>query len=248
MLRNILLTAVVAGVLAGLAISVVQEFTTTPIILHAEEFEHGAAPVGAEHSVAPGAPRPHHQSGAPDETGSANADEPAWAPGDGIERTFFTSLGNVILGVGFALLLVACFALYGKEVSGRQGVLWGLAGFAVFSLGPALGLPPEVPGSLAAELAARQGWWLATATATALGLGLIVFGRNVVWVVVGAVILASPHLYGAPQPDKIGGPVPAELAGHFVAASLVTAAVFWSLLGWLSGTFYRRVSRDFGSG
>ena len=232
MLRHILLTAVIAGVLAGLAISVVQEFTTTPVILHAEEFEHGAAPAGAEHSVAP----------SPGATDSDNANQSAWAPDDGIERTFFTSLGNVVLGVGFALLLVACFALHGKEVSGRHGVLWGLAGFAVFSLGPALGLPPEVPGSLAAELTARQGWWLVAAVTTALGLGLMIFGRNVVWVVVGAVILASPHIYGAPQPDKIGGQVPAELAGHFVAASLVTAAVFWSLLGWLSGTFYRRLS------
>jgi cobalt transporter subunit CbtA len=227
MLRHILLTAVIAGVLAGLAISVVQEITTTPVILHAEEFEQSAAP-----AVAP----------SPGATGSKGANESDWAPADGIERTLFTSLANVITGVGFALLLVVCFALYGKEVNGRQGVLWGLAGYAVFSLGPSLGLPPEVPGSLAAELVTRQGWWLAAALATTLGLGLMVFGRNAVWVVVGAVILATPHLYGAPQPDKIGGPVPAELAGHFVAASLVTAAVFWSMLGWLSGTFYRRLS------
>lgn len=215
-----LLAAVAAGLLGGLIISVVQEFTTTPIILHAEKFE--AAP---------------DAQATPDRHGHE-----AWAPGDGIERTFFTALGNIVLGVGFALLLVAAFALYGGEIDGRRGVIWGIAGYAVFSLGPALGLPPEVPGSMAAELVARQEWWLLAAVATALGLALMVFGKGIPWIVLGLVILVAPHIAGAPQPDKIGGAAPAELAGHFVAASLVTAAVFWTLLGWLSGTFYRRFS------
>ncbi len=39
MFRRILTVALVAGALAGIGISVVQEFTTTPIILHSEEFE-----------------------------------------------------------------------------------------------------------------------------------------------------------------------------------------------------------------
>ncbi len=159
---------------------------------------------------------------------------------DGIERTLFTSFGNIVAGIGFALMLVAGFALNGGEIDGRRGVLWGVAGFAVFSLAPALGLPPEVPGAMAAELVARQGWWLAVVAATALGLGLMVFGRKTVWIVLGVVVLAAPHIVGAPHPEKLGGPVPPELAAHFVAASLVTAAVFWVVLGWLSGTLYRR--------
>jgi len=229
MFRHLLLTAIVAGLLAGLGISVVQEFTTTPIILHAEEYENKEALASSHHSAPENPAASDHHDGSD------------WAPGDGVERTFFTSMANVLLGVGFALLLVACFALNGKEVDGRKGVLWGLGGFAVFSLGPSLGLPPEVPGSMAAELGARQGWWLFAAAATALGLGLMVFGRNALWVIIGAVILAGPHLYGAPRPDKFGGQAPPELAAQFVAASLVTAAVFWSLLGWLSGTIYRRL-------
>ncbi len=215
MLRRILLAAIVAGLLGGTMVSALQEFTTTPLIIHAEQFET-AAPASA--SAAP---------------------EP-WSPGDGIERTLYTSLGNIIIGVGFALLLVACFALHGREIDGRRGVIWGLAGFAVFSLAPALGLPPEVPGGMAAELATRQQWWLAAAAATALGLALMVFGRGWILPVLGIIAIAAPHLIGAPHPDKTGGAAPAELAGHFVAASLVTAAVFWAVLGWLSGTFYRR--------
>jgi len=218
MLRRILLAGLVAGLIGGIVISIVQEFTTTPLILHAEEFESGQS---------------HASSG-----GEAEA----WAPADGIQRTLFTSFGNIVAGMGFALMLVAGFALHGGEIDGRRGIIWGLAGFAVFSLAPALGLPPEVPGAMAAELVPRQGWWLSTAAATALGLGLMVFGRNLVWIVLGVVVLAAPHIIGAPHPDKLGGPVPPELAAHFVAASLVTAAVFWAILGWLSGTLYRRLS------
>jgi cobalt transporter subunit CbtA len=230
MLKRILLAGLVAGLIGGIVISIVQEFTTTPLILHAEEFEN-AAPSG--HSHAPASGQSHASSG---------GEAVAWAPADGIERTLFTSFGNIVAGMGFALILVAGFALHGGEIDGRRGIIWGLAGFAVFSLAPALGLPPEVPGAMAAELVPRQGWWLSTAAATALGLGLMVFGRKSVWIVLGVVVLAAPHIIGAPQPEKLGGPVPPELAAHFVAASLVTAAVFWAMLGWLSGTLYRRLS------
>ncbi len=222
MLKRIVLAALVAGLVGGIAISIVQEFTTTPLILHAEEFENAQA---------------SGQSTAP-----AGGEAEAWGPADGIERTLFTSLGNIVAGIGFALMLVAGFALHGGEVDGRRGVLWGVAGFTVFSLAPALGLPPEVPGAMAAELVARQGWWLAAVAATALGLGLMVFARKTVWIVLGVIVLAAPHVIGAPHPEKLGGPVPPELAAHFVAASLVTAAVFWAMLGWLSGTLYRRFS------
>ena len=39
MLRRILITALISGFITGIGISILQEFTTTPIILHAEEFE-----------------------------------------------------------------------------------------------------------------------------------------------------------------------------------------------------------------
>ena len=230
MLKRVLLAGLVAGLIGGIVISIIQAFTTTPLILHAEAFE-GASASGHTHGSAGG-----------DSHATPGDEAEVWAPADGIERTLFTSFGNIVAGVGFALMLVAGFALHGGEIDGRRGIIWGLAGFAVFSLAPALGLPPEVPGAMTADLVSRQGWWLSTAAATALGLGLMIFGPKSVWIVLGAVILAAPHIVGAPQPDKFGGPVPPELAAHFVAASLVTAAVFWAVLGWLSGTFYRRFS------
>ena len=235
MLKRILLAALVAGLVGGIVITFEQEFTTTPLILHAEQFESSLASGQATHV--------HESMATPDRVkASSNGEADAWGPADGIERTIFTSFGNIVAGIGFALILVAGFALHGGEIDGRRGIIWGLAGFAVFSLAPALGLPPEVPGAMSAELVARQGWWLVAVTATALGLALMVFGRKLVWILFGAVVLATPHIIGAPQPEMLGGPVPPELAAQFVAASLVTAAVFWSILGWLSGTIYRRFS------
>jgi cobalt transporter subunit CbtA len=238
MFRQIFATALVAGIVAGLGMSVLQEFTTTPIILHAEQFENSSG--GAHgHGMLQGPERLFLAHGPAAET----AEPEAWAPEDGIERTLFTSLANILAGVGFALLLAAAFALAGKPIDGRKGVVWGLAGFAVFTLGPALGLPPEVPGSMAAELGGRQAWWLGCAAATAAGLWMMVFRQGIAWAALGIVLIAAPHIVGAPQPERIGGAVPPELAGHFAAASIVTTAVFWCALGWLSGTVWQRLER-----
>jgi len=238
MFRRILITALLAGFLGGLSISVVQQFTTAPIILHAEEFESKGTPGGHQHGTLDNAPTPllHLASGKE----APPAQDEAWAPADGLERALYSTLANIIAGIGFALILVACIALSGRSVDGRRGVLWGIAGFAVINLAPALGLPPEVPGAMAADLGPRQGWWLLCVAATAAGLWMLVFRHGAVWVAAGIAIMAAPHLIGAPQPARIGGAVPPELAGHFVAASLVTAAIFWCALGWLSGTFWQR--------
>ena len=80
-----------------------------------------------------------------------------------------------------------------------------------------------------------------TAGATAGGLALIVFARNRALRALGVVALLAPHLIGAPQPIAgEHGPVPAELASHFVVWTLATAALFWAVLGAACGDFYRR--------
>ena len=240
MIQRILMTALAAGVASGLLITLVQEVTTTPLILHAESFEGGGHDHGANMHGAEG--EATMTGGAGGEAGHSDdhGDGAVWAPADGLERSVFTGLSNILLGVGFALLLVAGFALRGEAVDGRRGVLWGIAGFATFALAPALGLPPELPGSFAAEVSARQGWWLFAAAATGAGIWLLCFAKTLWPRLLGIAVLVVPHLFGAPHPEEIGGNIPPELAGHFVAASLVTAAIFWVFLGWLSGTLYRR--------
>ena len=245
MFRRIFYTAIVAGILGGAAISVVQHFTTTPIILHAETFEnggdhdkHGTLKKG----ITLVSPAFAHS----DKTAATAGEDEAWGPQEGLERTMYTSLANVLTGVGFSMILTACFALSGRPVIGRTGVLWGLSGFAIISLAPALGLPPEVPGAMAAELTDRQLWWFLCVALTGAGMWAMIFRSGAAWAVGGIVLIALPHLIGAPVPDRLGGPVPPELAAHFVSASLVTAAVFWCITGWLAGTFWNRFAVEEG--
>ena len=136
MLKRIAQTAGFAGLLAALLLTLMQSLWVTPLILEAETYE-SAAPV-AEHSHAANTAHDHH-------------DADAWAPQDGAQRTLFTGLSNLVVAVGFALMLAG---LYSLRAPGRiwQGLLWGLAGFAIFSLAPAIGLPPELPGTAAADL------------------------------------------------------------------------------------------------
>lgn len=242
MFRQIFAAAIAAGIASGVAVSLIHEVTTTPIIHQAEEYEAASGDVTVH--VA----RPMPRSGDSREwvwrvaESHDRGDHDAWAPEDGLERSLFTAGTNIVLGVGFALLLCACYAIRGQEVTPRQGVVWGLAGFAAFTLSPALGLPPEVPGVMAADLEDRQLWWIFAAVSAAVGLALMVFAGRVALIALGALLIALPHIVGAPQPDAFGGPVPPEIAGHFAAASIVTSAIFWAMLGWFSGYFFNRLA------
>ena len=234
MLRQIFATAILAGALAGLFVSALQGGRLIPLIHEAEVFEdagHGAGLAGHDHGAA---------TGQDDESGAAGADtgDEGWMPREGFERVGLTVIANILAATGFALLLAACFALKG-DIDAKRGVIWGLAGFAVFHLAPAIGLPPEPPGGQAAPLHDRQMWWLLTAAATAGGLALIAFARGYLAKAAGLALIVLPHALGAPAP--LGPPAaPAELAVTFAIASLATAAAFWAFLGGLSGYLFRR--------
>jgi cobalt transporter subunit CbtA len=229
--RNIVLLAAVVGVIAGIGMTVAQQLTTVPLILKAEVYEQ------AEEAKAP--PAHTHES----EPAAAHEHEhgEGWAPRDGFERTGFTLAANVITGIGFALLLIAASELAGGILDWRQGVFWGLAAFAVFTLAPGLGLPPELPAMPAAELGARQIWWVGTALCAAGGIALLVYGRSVPAAVAGVALLVAPHIAGAPQPLSHDTPIPENLHHSFVVAVVMTTLVFFMLLGGLTGYFRRRL-------
>jgi cobalt transporter subunit CbtA len=225
MLRRILFTALIAGTVAGLFAAGIQHLKLIPLIAAAEVYE--AATPHADHQ------KDAHQHGA----------APEWEPAPGIERAGYTVVADILAGIGFALVLIGAVALArlgGYAIDARRGLIWGAAGFVVFALAPAIGLPPELPGMEAASLAARQQWWLLTAAATAGGLGLIIFARPAALRVVGIVLVVVPHLIGAPAAPQASSGVPAELAAEFATASLAIAAAFWLLLGSVSGWLYRR--------
>ncbi|GIT48497.1 MAG: hypothetical protein Ct9H300mP14_04250 [Gammaproteobacteria bacterium] len=53
-------------------------------------------------------------------------------------RLVWTAISNVGLGVGFGLLMTAVLS-FRSRVSWREGLLWGLGGYATFFFAPALG-------------------------------------------------------------------------------------------------------------
>lgn len=224
MFRSILVVAVLAGVIAGLAATVLHGFKLSPLIAVAERYEQGVAVPGQNSAESPPA-----------------IDMTA----DDIARLALTTAVNLLTGIGFGLLLNGFAALgmaigQAETLSVGRGVLWGVAGYVCFSLAPALGMPPELPGMAAASLVARQIWWVVTVGSTALSLALLIFARRVPMKTLGVALLIAPHVIGAPHTTG-GSAVPAELAASFAAASLVTAALFWLVLGAASGWLHRRL-------
>jgi len=118
--RQLLYAALCAGLLSGAFAATAHLIGTVPLILKAEAYEQPQ-----QH-----ANDPHHQTA------------PEWAPENGVERAAYTLAADLLTGVGFALLLAAGLALRGGEITWREGLFWGLAGFAAFTLSPGLGLPP----------------------------------------------------------------------------------------------------------
>lgn len=239
MFKTILLSALGAGIAACIAITVVQAFTTEPLILHAEAFEGGGHDHAAPASDHGDAVAPH----AHDDSASAAGESQEWSPADGVERTLFTVLANLVIGVAASLILLGLMVLSGRTIDVRTGLLWGGAAFVAVSLLPSLGLPPELPGTPAADILDRQIWWLGTAAVSGLGLALIAFGRSWLTSVVGLVVIVAPHVIGAPVPPSHDVTYPGALAGEFVIASLVVSAVLWSLSGAAAGWLYERLSR-----
>lgn len=235
--RNVVFVAAVAGLVAGIALALMQAYATVPLILKAEVYEQAGG--GHHHDAAA-------ESAAPDEAAAAPAEEEdeGWEPADGFERFAYTVLSNVVTGIGFALILVAASELAGGIGNWRQGVFWGLAGFSVFTLAPGLGLPPELPAMPAADLAARQVWWVATVLATAAGLALIAFRKSLPLTLLAVALIVAPHLVGAPQPDSFETPIPEGLHHSFVVAVTVTNLLFWLVLGAAAGVARGRVTGE----
>lgn len=234
MIKRIAQTAGFAGLIAALVLTVVQLLWVSPLILKAETFEKAepaAALVEENHEHAH-----EHAAGA---VAAHEHDAQAWEPEDGWQRILSTTGGNLVVAVGFALMLAGLFTLRAPGKT-SEGLLWGLAGFAVFTLAPSLGLPPEVPGPAAADLTLRQTWWIGTAAATAGGLALLVFGRNWALRGIGIALLVVPHVIGAPQPEVHSSLAPESIAHEFIVASLITNAVFWAALGLVAAWLFRR--------
>ncbi|MCQ8102994.1 CbtA family protein [Methylomonas sp. SURF-2] len=210
--RKLVAISLLAGILAGLLLSVLQHYQTLPLILAAEQFE------------TPSAEHVHD-----------------WQPMDGWQRNGFTWLFNGLTGFGFALLISASM-YWRDQRDYLPGLGWGLAGYLVFFVAPSLGLPPELPGTDSAELHSRQAWWLFTAASTAMGLFGLVLTKQRGLQIGGACLLALPQLVGAPHPEVAHALAPEALQQHFVLLTAMNNAIFWLALGALSGRLLRKVT------
>lgn len=236
---RLFLCALLVGLTAGLAQSAVQRWQVVPIIEAAEVFETAAEPPAqVEHSHASGEAHEHHAD--------------AWAPADGVERTFWTVVANVLTATGFALILIPAIAWWDRQRDGssatwRAGIAWGFAGWFCLFLWPSLGLTPGIPGEASAALSHRQGWWLLAAVGAAGGLATLAFGRGAIRGA-GLLLLAIPFIVGAPLHDGPEFPeATAEAAAQlvalksqFFAATAFASVIQWILLGTLSSLIVAR--------
>lgn len=231
LLRRIVLSALLVGLLAGAAFSLMQHFTLETIILASETYE---VDTGHQHD---------------------HGGEEAWEPQPGSERRGFTLLSNVLAGIGFAAVLLALMSQWQvqgmKPVNAALGMFWGVGGFIAVFLVPALGLPPEIPGMEAAPVAHRQLWWLFAVVSAVCGLFTLVLAPGW-WKLLGALLLVLPYVVPIPHPTGplFAHPDPATLQAleqlhqHFIVASALCNLVFWLALGLLSGVAMQRwVSR-----
>src|SRR5258708_11107887 len=135
--RSIVFSAALAGLIVGVVISVAQFFGTVPLIQKSEVYERQAA------AEAKPAAQPH--AGGAHDHDKTHGHDKEWEPEEGFQRNAFTVAANILTAIGFALLLTGIYAIRGRPVMWREGPLWGVGGFVVFSSAPRPCLPPRMP-------------------------------------------------------------------------------------------------------
>ena len=229
--RNIVFSALVAGLIAGALYGLFQQLKINPIIYAAEVYEVNES------------------------NGLAAADL-AWAPADRMQRILATLGTNILIGMGLSLLLICAMSLHNLKssklkVNWKTGIIWGLGLMASMFVAPSLlGLQPEIPGTLAQPLQHRQLMWISIAISTAAGLLIIYYARRLVKFA-GIIMIVLPHFIVAPTPTAHGyvNSDPAavaalnELSRQFVIMSSIGMLIFCVLLGSLSGFISARFVR-----
>ena len=132
MLKRVFSVGLLAGLVAGLALAVMQHFITVPLILAAEVYESAAETAATPAAHDHGAGDHHHDH-------AATPDQPKeWSPADGLERTLSTSVATIVTAIGFALILLAAMLLAGEEITPMRALAWAACGFAATGLATGL--------------------------------------------------------------------------------------------------------------
>lgn len=247
--QRLIWSALGVALLVGSLQSAVQQWQAVPIILAAERFE--AQKMQPEESVAPQAAQGHSHAATDAHEPGPDA-IPEWTPKDGLERSFWTWVANVMYASSMALLVLAVMGVSlwrGSALSSRSLALWvAAAGWLSLHLWPALGLPAEIPGMDVEQLGSRQGWWALAALSAALACASLAWLRSPLRWLAPILWLAVPFVVGAPQmatESLVGfGPeaksVLRQLWQDFVWVSHGLAVLFWASLGLLCGSVFQR--------
>lgn len=233
-LRNLILSALMVGVISGLCYGLFQQLQINPIIYAAEVYEV-AEPV-AEHHGNDEAPVAH-----------SHDHSEAWSPEEGLQRIVATLVANISIAFALSLIMISLMALHNQKSNKPKlniytGALWGVAAMFSFFVAPALlGLHPEVPGTIAADLENRQYWWIFCAFASSAGIAISYYAKGFLKLV-GLILIALPHLVGAPMPELHGfaNTEPAavkalgELSQQFYLMTAIGMFILFILMGLLS--------------
>ena len=213
MFKNLLLVGLLAGVVSGSFLTLLQAVTVIPLIHQAEQYEHHLPVMGSETG--------QHEHDGP---------EKEWEPANGWERFAFTWFANVSIAAGFGLMMAGIMSLHPPK-SWTQAVLFGVAGYYAFFLAPAFLLPPELPGSDSSHLQSRQVIWLYTVVVSLVSMALVGFSTRPWLRLLGLVSLASPLLLFTQEDVRYSVPVPSELIEQFTRMTAVTNALLWATIG-----------------
>jgi len=229
-LRNLILSALMVGVISGLCYGLFQQLQVNPLIYAAEAYEV-AEP--ADTAASDGHSHDHGES---------------WGPEDGMPRMAFTLGSNITIAFALALIMISLMALHNQKsakpkLDALRGAAWGIVAMFCFFVAPAmLGLHPEVPGTKAADLESRQIWWLFCTLASATGIAIVYYAPKL-FKAAGLIIVAAPHLIGAPLPtehgfantDPIAVQALTELTSQFYMMTAIGMLILFIIMGALSG-------------
>ena len=228
MFKNIFVSAVVCGAIAGVLATVMQMLLVTPLLMEAELFETGQS----IHFITDGSP----------ESPIKHVD--IW---EDPYRHLMTLCFNLVTFTGFGFILVAAMAFFQKRgftLSKAEGIVAGVSGFIVFQLAPSVGLPPELPGTIGVTVGLKQTWWIITILSTTVGILLLFLDKHKVVSGAGIIFIIIPHLIGHPKLETYFGVAPPELAAEFASRALAVSLIAWIILGVISSQFWKYLEKD----
>jgi cobalt transporter subunit CbtA len=240
MLAKIILSTILAGLLAGLILAGIQHVRLTPLIQAAEIYETPETEAIAEASKPCVETMPGMKM--------CNDDgRPSWKPEQGWQRTISTITASLLAGAGFAILMVGISMLTNIPITKQNGLIWGICGFIAVSLAPSIGLPPQLPGMPEMDLHARQIWWVTTILLTSVAIYLWIKAKDLWWRIAAIIVAIAPQFFAPINAAKTEGNLPASLAAEFVSSSLAANLIMWLAIGFFVSLALDKFQKDIAS-